>query len=426
MTRLLLIEDNLPDRIRYRRMLQQAPESYDLLEAATAAQGLELVTGGVDGVLLDNDLPDEPGLSVLDRIRSAPEPPVVVMLTGEEDAAVSIEALKLGAADYLMKRRIDEDSLHRAVRGALERGRLEREVRDQQRRLALFYRLASQTDDALFIIDSVEGRVTECNHSARAWLGVWPFEEGAPPAIPSAFETFEQWQTFLREAATEGSARFEWRVTAPDGTQAVCEILARRVDEQGVPYVVAVGRDITSRVESERDLRDQTQRDALTGILNRRAFDLDLERLWATAARTTTPLAMLMIDVDHFKSYNDTLGHPQGDECLRRVARVLADLGDHAGCHVYRYGGEEFAALVPVTETNAARNLAEDLRRGVEGLALEHPDSTTSNRVTVSVGAASRVPGADEPAAELVHAADDAVYRAKFDGRNRVVTALPF
>lgn len=407
-------------------MLSLAPESYELVEVGTATDGLAALDSSIDGVLLDHDLPDIAGLEVLKIIRDRSDPPVVVMLTGEEDANVCIEALKGGAADYLMKRRIDEDILHRSIRGAIERGRLEREVRDQQRRLALFYRLASQTDDALFIIDSVEGRVTECNHSARAWLGVWPFVEGTDPAIPSVFQSFDQWKAFLDEAATKGSARFEWDVKSADGTSAVCEILARLVNEQGVSYVVAVGRDITSRVETERDLMDQTQRDGLTGILNRRAFDAALVELWESSAQTTTPLALLMMDVDHFKAYNDTLGHPAGDECLRAVSGAIGRMIRYPGLRVFRYGGEEFVGLLPVTDVGAARNAAEDLRRTVEGLGLAHPASPTSNRVTISTGVASRIPNLDDDPADLLAAADEALYRAKFEGRNRVATALPF
>ncbi len=101
-------------------------------------------------VLLDQDLPDLQGLDVLEDIRERPHPPPVVMLTGEEDAAVSIEALRRGAADYLMKRRIDEDRLLRAIQGAIERNALAQRLRDNEQRLTRFYRLANQTEDALF------------------------------------------------------------------------------------------------------------------------------------------------------------------------------------------------------------------------------------------------------------------------------------
>lgn len=423
--RLLLIDDNPPDRVRYRHMLRRAPEPYELVEAGTAADGLDKLDGTIAAVLLDQDLPDMQGLEVLAAIRDRVDAPVVVMLTGEEDAAVCVEALKRGAADYLMKRRIDEDTLFRAVRGALERGRLERQVADQQRRLALFYRLASQTDDALFIIDPQTGQVTECNHSARQWLGVWPTDLGADPFVPSAFDGLASWMSFLQEATAKGSARFEWTVPAAGGDE-VCEILARLVEEQGHPYIVAVGRDITTRIDHERALLDQTQRDALTGIRNRRAFDDKLAELWATARRASMPVAAVMIDVDHFKLYNDELGHQAGDECLRAVAAALQGVEERSGAIVARYGGEEFAALVPVSETGAARGVAEQLRQAVEALAHAHPRSSVGPHVTVSVGVAARVPNGDEPPAVLVEAADQALYRAKEQGRNRVVSAFPF
>ena len=134
-TRVLLTDDNLPDRVRYRRMLQRVPDAFEIVEAedgAGALVALQAAAVPFDCVLLDQDLPDMQGLDVLDDIRQSANPPPVVMLTGEEDAAVSIDALRRGAADYLMKRRIDEDRLQRAIQGAIERARLSRQLRDNE------------------------------------------------------------------------------------------------------------------------------------------------------------------------------------------------------------------------------------------------------------------------------------------------------
>lgn len=417
--RLLLIDDNLPDRVRYRRMLQRDNAAYEIVEAEDGAGGLAaLQEGRFDCVLLDQELPDIQGLDVLVDIRALPEPPPVVMLTGEEDAAVSIDALRRGASDYLMKRRIDEDRLQRALLGAMERHRLERQLRDNQQRLARFYRLASQTEDALFIAEAGSARITESNASARARLHL-PAEAG--DAVPAAFASAADWQAFCRQAQSAGSARVEWQFTLEDGGNACIEILARCIEEGGQPYIVAVGRDISLAKQREQDLIERSLRDGLTGVWNRRAFDERLADSWRSAARSGRPLAVLMIDVDHFKAYNDNLGHPAGDECLRLVAAALGGSALRAASLLARYGGEEFVALLAETDAEGARAVGERLRQTVLSLALPHPASSTGAQVSVSIGAASRLPGEGGGAEALMAAADAALYRAKQRGRNRVV-----
>lgn len=164
--------------------------------------------------------------------------------------------------------------------------------------------------------------------------------------------------------------------------------------------------------------------DPLTGLANRRRLDGALELEWRRLARARRPLSVLLVDVDAFKAYNDSLGHPQGDECLRRVARYLADGVHRAGDLVARYGGEEFAVLLGGTSVADAAAVAGRLRAGVEALAIPHPASPVGGVVTVSVGVAGQVPGIDGPCpAELVGAADRALYAAKRAGRNRVMVS---
>ena len=425
--RVLLIDDNLPDRVRYRRMLQRGMDDFEIVEAADAGSGLNLLFADhqppFDCVLLDQDLPDLQGLDVLEDIRARADAPPVVMLTGEEDAAVSIEALRRGAADYLMKRRIDEDRLLRAVRGAIERATLERQVREQQQRLSRFYRLTSQTDDALFIVEAETARITDSNEAARTRLGLKPDSDGN--VIPAAFGTHEEWQRFCRQVEAEGSARYEWHFQ-PGGvgdadTETIIEISARRIQEDGRPYIIAIGRDITLRMQRERDLLQRALRDGLTGIWNRRAFDERFAECWRSSQRSGQPMAVILIDIDHFKFYNDMLGHPAGDDCLRQVAHALHDGVLRSNSMLARYGGEEFVALLEAADADAARLVAERLRQAVHTLALAHPRSSVGNHVTVSIGVASGHAGPLTAAKMLINAADAALYSAKRGGRDRVV-----
>jgi diguanylate cyclase (GGDEF)-like protein len=168
------------------------------------------------------------------------------------------------------------------------------------------------------------------------------------------------------------------------------------------------------------ELRRLAVIDELTGIANRRFFNLLLRQEWGRAAREVHPLSLAVIDIDYFKHYNDHYGHPAGDECLRRVAGALGAVVHRPGDCVARYGGEEFVLLMPHTGLDGAAVMAERLRRGVEGLGLEHAASPGPGRVTISLGVASCLPGRRTAADSLLAAADRAVYAAKHEGRNRV------
>jgi diguanylate cyclase (GGDEF)-like protein len=168
------------------------------------------------------------------------------------------------------------------------------------------------------------------------------------------------------------------------------------------------------------ELQRLTVLDELTGISNRRFFNVLLEQEWGRAAREVQPLSLLMIDIDFFKSYNDHYGHPTGDECLRRVAGTLSALTRRPGDQVARYGGEEFVVLMPHTALHGATTVAETLRQRIEELGLEHASSPLTGRVTISLGAATALPERRSSPQSLVAAADHAVYEAKRLGRNRV------
>lgn len=158
--------------------------------------------------------------------------------------------------------------------------------------------------------------------------------------------------------------------------------------------------------------------DGLTGIANRRRFDEALEDAWRRARRDGDPLSLLMVDVDHFKPFNDTLGHQAGDECLKTVAQALRMHAARSNDVLARYGGEEFALLTPMDAAHA-RRLGALLLESVRALALPHP----AGQVTISVGVATLSPGDGLSAPDLVRLADEALYAAKRGGRNRMVVA---
>ena len=170
--------------------------------------------------------------------------------------------------------------------------------------------------------------------------------------------------------------------------------------------------------EANRKLAQISYLDAVTEVSNRRSFEEELTMEWRRSTRTGSRLSLLMIDIDNFKAFNDTLGHQAGDECLKKVAAVIDEGVRRAGDVVARYGGEEFAVLLPDTDLAGASALAERIRAAVEERSIIHP--ATQGAVTVSVGVATASGRDDGEPAQLVRAADAALYRAKGDGRNRV------
>jgi diguanylate cyclase (GGDEF)-like protein len=178
--------------------------------------------------------------------------------------------------------------------------------------------------------------------------------------------------------------------------------------------------------ERERELRTANRHlealasiDSLSGLANRRSFDARLEAEWQRAANLKRPIALMMIDVDHFKLFNDNYGHLEGDQCLRVIGETLAAAANHKADFAARYGGEEFVLLLPDTDLAAALALAERLRTAVSTLAIGH-GFAPSGHVTVSIGVAVLTPGTGDDPQALIEAADAGLYAAKRNGRNRV------
>lgn len=175
--------------------------------------------------------------------------------------------------------------------------------------------------------------------------------------------------------------------------------------------------------ETNERLRHLSTLDGLTGIPNRRRVMEFLDQEWRRSQRDGSWLSIVMIDVDYFKDYNDALGHQAGDDCLWMIANCLKRCLNRASDMVGRYGGEEFIAILPETPFEGAMNVGDEMRAGVQALNVEHPDSGVAKVVTISLGVASCQPGNDMTAAKLVSLADQALFEAKRQGRNRVVDA---
>ncbi|EPF6143580.1 GGDEF domain-containing protein [Acinetobacter baumannii] len=167
-----------------------------------------------------------------------------------------------------------------------------------------------------------------------------------------------------------------------------------------------------------------SQQDALTGLANRRYLDETLDNEWRRALRHETPLTIMMVDIDFFKPYNDSLGHLKGDQCLKDIATAISSIAARSGDLVARYGGEVFLLLFPMTNAQQAKIQAERLMNAIKKIAIVHPCSSVSPYVTISVGVATTIPRLNDSISAFVSRADHALYQAKTNGRNQYQIAL--
>ena len=172
-------------------------------------------------------------------------------------------------------------------------------------------------------------------------------------------------------------------------------------------------------MQAVENLKELSTTDGLTEISNRRFFDEYSEKEWKRAQRDKKPFAVIMIDLDCFKSYNDTYGHQRGDACLKKVAGVIKGAMKRPADLAARYGGEEFVLVLPETDKDGAYKLAEQLRQEVINLKEEHQNNTSGKWVTISLGAATEIAEPGKSFLDLLAKADKALYEAKGSGRNR-------
>jgi diguanylate cyclase (GGDEF)-like protein len=226
-------------------------------------------------------------------------------------------------------------------------------------------------------------------------------------------------RSLVRTATRFGRGDLQVRATQ-DSWPAEFEPLAIALDDMARKLA---GREEELQIANQH-LEELASLDGLTGLANRRGFDRRIELEWKNADEHSHSVALMMIDIDHFKLYNDRYGHVAGDTCLRSVAETLSLVTLEDAVLVTRYGGEEFALLLPGLDLKRASERAEEVRRSIEELSITHAEAPCG-LVTVSVGVQSIVPQPGQTAADLVEAADRALYVAKRRGRNRVVAHGP-
>jgi diguanylate cyclase (GGDEF)-like protein/PAS domain S-box-containing protein len=299
------------------------------------------------------------------------------------------------------------------------------------REIANLHHLVTEHSRDAIIIADFDGNRSYVSASAGEWggwereelLSVKTFDLVHPDDLPRVAKTVRK----LRSG--DDGALVEYRLKGKSGQYVWVEGSLRTIRDPGTRLPTGFLnslRDISERKQAEQKLKDAYHAvetlaitDGLTALANRRRFDQCLAQEWRRCMRDHLPLSLLLIDVDLFKVYNDTYGHLRGDSCLKQIAEAAQDVVARPGDLVARFGGEEFAVLLPSTANGGALHIAEEICTAMRMRQLTHAGSPFGI-VTISVGCATLVPGLGQGSADLIELADGALYQAKKTGRNRV------
>jgi len=302
--------------------------------------------------------------------------------------------------------------------------------------IAAMHRLVTENSRDIILLADFDGVPRYISPAVETITGFKPAEtmhRGFADAIhPDDLHKVSDLIATLRQGSE--SAIVEYRVKKKSGGYVWVEGAIRLLSDakSGVRTgILQIVRDISRRKIAEeslakayRSVEELAVTDGLTGLANRRRLDQCLQTEWRRAMRERTPLSLLVIDADFFKSYNDTYGHPRGDSCLKQIAEAAQDVVHRPGDLVARYGGEEFAVVLPNTAPEGAFLLAQEICSAMRNRQLPH-EKNPPGVVTVSVGCATLVPQLGQHVDALVDRADQALYQAKRGGRNRVCTFTP-
>lgn len=315
-----------------------------------------------------------------------------------------------------------------------ERKKTEQAVHESEEKHRIMF---MDSPDAYLIIR--DGLFVDCNRASEAMLrtdrtriiGRTP-DSLSPKFQPDGKESSQSAKENIKEAFRNGSNTFEWVHRRLDGSDFFVEVSIAPMLLEGKQTFFTCWRDITERKQAEQALKESkralealSSTDGLTGIANRRRFDEALSLEYARHTRSGAELSLIMLDIDHFKTFNDTYGHIAGDDCLRQIGRVMADCASRSADLAARYGGEEFACILPETDHVGAVIIAERIRRAIQTLAIPHKASETADCITASLGVVTMHCQTEGSFINLIAQADELLYRAKSRGRNRVEFTVP-
>ncbi|WP_426172688.1 diguanylate cyclase [Massilia sp. TWR1-2-2] len=422
----ILIVDDAPASLGVLRTMM-SKQGYQTFVATSGERALSLAQRvQPDLILLDVVMPGMDGLETCRQLKgdARTQNIPVIFMSAKSDTDDIVAGFDIGAADYIGKP-LRMAEVRARVRAQLQMRCTSAAQKDQADRLRM---IVDAMDEGLMVIEA-SGRIQYSNPACERHLG-YGADELAGHALSDLLGATlaQEYLDYFAACAADpaavhpGGAR-EVLIRHRDGALRAMDLtLTPMVADE--PLFIGLLHDITHHKRSETALQHAAMVDQLTQIANRRRFDSFLEQEWLRAIRSGQPLSLILLDVDHFKLYNDTLGHAAGDICLQQVAAALQSRALRTTDLAARYGGEEFVLLFAETALDTAVVLAESIRAQVESLHLPHPRSSTSEWLTVSIGVATVVPTQFDRIEEFFVAADRMMYAAKDAGRNRVMAPV--
>ena len=418
----ILIVDDAPANLELLRKLM-SEQGYQVYVALSGERALAIAQRAQpDLILLDVVMPDMDGFETCQQLKKNPltQRIPVIFMSARSDTDDVVAGFDIGAVDYIAKPLRMAEVCAR-VRAQLQIRSNSETQEEQAERLRT---IVNHMAEGLLIIEA-DGRIQYTNPACDHYLGYRENElAGLSIAeLLSPMVTQEYLDYFAMHAANpdtahnHGTREVAIRHRAGHALSMDLTLTPMYLRQ---PLYIGLLHDITHHKQSEDALQRAAYLDPLTKIANRRHFDSFLEKEWQRSVRNGGVLSLVVLDVDHFKLYNDSLGHPAGDTCLQQVAQAIDSHACRPGDLAARYGGEEFVMLFSETEADSAMLLAETIRATIEALHLPHPRSTTSAWITVSIGVATIRPHQLDNREALFVAADRALYVAKEAGRNQV------
>lgn len=379
------------------------------------------LSGAISGRLVADAIPAEHVSCTLNRFETA----VAAGKRIKYEQAVTHSGLERVVETTLIPF-YDEDGAPESILGVTrditERKQTERLVRESEAR---YRALVQLSPDAILMHDN--GIIAFCNEacaklvaasSPDALIGASLYDFVLPKQRRKIAAAIQR----VHQTEIADIPPIEAKLVKLTGETIDVECTSALVEHGGRKLLQAVVRDVTKRSAEKERLQRLSQLDGLTNVANRRYFDFMLAREVSRARRSKQPISVLLFDIDNFKSFNDRYGHLAGDDCLQQIARAVEGMLKRPADMLARFGGEEFAVLLPDTDEYGAAIVAEQLRAGIESLSIPHPTTSPLPVVTISVGLSSMVRPSHADIVPLLERADRALYAAKRNGKNRVET----
>lgn len=439
--KILVVEDSPTVRYSLKKSLISADHTVDFAEnGETALTYLDM--NSVDLILMDVEMPGMNGFEVARRYRETQGDdwvPIIFLSTNTDDDHIQ-EGIEAGGDSYLSKAASPVRLTAQIM--AMERiSNMRHRLRSSNRKIEML--LQAAPDGIISISD--KGIIQSINPAMERISGYSSDElEGSPFTILLPESLWDDYmQDFERYILGEEVKFIGLNMVVggmrKNGESYPIELSIGEVKEPDNHLFMVILRDITERKQADEKLKKAQQElqdanarleeltilDGLTGIANRRCFDLSMEREFGVAKREKTTLALIIGDIDLFKTYNDTLGHVAGDECIKQVAEAIQNSVRRPADIAARYGGEEFAIILPRTVLSGALAMAKKILAAIHEKNIPCATTEVADRVTVSLGVCCIHPEEGDTIPDFIRLADKALYQAKENGRNRIEYISP-